>query len=632
MEPFSIHEVGAAAMLPPREILVSQWADENRVLTGGAAAERGQWHTRPYQREPMDVLSPGHPCRQVVLWSAAQLLKTEVLLNFIAFIADVDPGPVLVVEPRTEDAKALSKDRVAPMFRATPALRGKIAPVKSRDSNNTTLHKVLANGAGHITFTGAISPSGLAMRPIRYVLLDEVDRYPASAGSEGDPVSLAIQRTSEFQHNKKIVMASTPTIKGISRIALAWLESDQRDYFVPCPKCGHFQMLVFGDGTGPGLVWPEGKPAEAMYRCGGCQELIPHHQKAWMVERGEYRAQNPSSPIPGFRVSQLISPKKSWGEIAVEFLAAKKSPETLKAFLNTVLAELWEETHETPTDAHALWNRCEPFEAEAPDGVALITAGVDVQADRLEMEIVGWGRDEESWSIAYHVIPGDVTRNEVWDHLEGLLLAEYLHASGLPMRIVATCIDCGFKDATVLRFTRDRYNRRVYAIKGRAGESPIWPRKPSRKNQTPFFMIGVDAAKAAIYDRLKIGKPGPGHCHFPMGRDLEYFEQLTAEKKYTRYHNGFPKQEWRKPANARNEALDARNYAYAALYALYASGLKLAVHCDRFARMVEARRGSTRPATAAPAPRPDTSEPRTPAPSGRREDPWIPRRNWFGRS
>jgi len=390
-----------------------------------------------------------------------------VLLNFIAFIADIDPGPVLVVEPRTEDAKALSKDRVAPMFRATPALRGKIAPVKSRDSNNTTLHKVLASGAGHLTFTGAISPSGLAMRPIRYALLDEVDRYPASAGTEGDPVSLAIQRTSEFQHNKKIVMASTPTIKGISRIELAWRESDQRDYFVPCPKCGHFQVLVFGDGTGPGLVWPEGKPAEAMYHCTGCQESIPHHQKAWMVERGEYRAANPSSGIPGFRVSQLISPKKSWGEIAVEFLAAKKSPETLKAFLNTVLAELWEETHEVATDAHALWNRCEPFEAEAPDGVALITAGVDVQADRLEMEIAGWGRDEESWSIAYHVIPGDVTRNEVWDHLEGLLLSEYLHASGLPMRIVATCIDCGFKDATVLRFTRDRYNRRVYATKGR---------------------------------------------------------------------------------------------------------------------------------------------------------------------
>jgi phage terminase large subunit GpA-like protein len=632
MRPFLMSEIGAAMVLPPREVTVSQWADENRVLTGTSAAERGQWHTRPYQREPMDALSPSHPCRQVVLWSAAQMMKTEVLLNFIGFIADVDPGPVLVVEPRTEDAKALSKDRIAPMFRSTPALHGKIAPVKSRDSNNTTLHKVLANGAGHITITGAISPSGLAMRPIRYALLDEVDRYPASAGSEGDPTGLAVQRTAEFAHNKKIVMASTPTIKGISRIELSWAESDQRDYFVPCPKCGHFQMLVFGDGSGPGLVWPEGKSEDAMYRCAGCQELIPHHQKAWMVERGEYRAQNPSSPIPGFRLSQLISPKKSWGDIASEFLAAKKSPETLKAFKNTVLAELWEDTHEVPTDAHALWNRCEPFEAEAPEGVALITAGVDVQADRLEMEIVGWGRDEESWSIAYHVIPGDVMRNEVWDHLEGLLLSEYLHASGLPMRIVATCIDCGFKDATVLRFTRDRYNRRVYATKGRAGASPIWPRKPSRKNQTPFFMIGVDAAKVAIFDRLKIGKPGPGCCHFPIGRDLGYFEQLTAEKKFTRYHNGFPKQEWRKPANARNEALDARNYAYAALHALYASGLKLQVHCERFARMVQSRRGQSQTAIPAVASSPASSEPRTPAPVERGEGPWIPRCKWFGRN
>jgi phage terminase large subunit GpA-like protein len=248
------------------------------------------------------------------------------------------------------------------------------------------------------------------------------------------------------------------------------------------------------------------------------------------------------------------------------------------------------------------------------------------------LEIAGWGRDEESWSIAYHVIPGDVTRNEVWEHLEGLLVAEYLHASGLPMRIVATCIDCGFKDATVLHFTRDRYNRRVYATKGRAGESPIWPRKPSRKNQTPFFMIGVDAAKTAIYDRLKIREAGPGYCHFPIGRDLEYFEQLTAEKKFTRYHNGFPKQEWRKPANARNEGLDTRVLSYAALYALYASGLKLGVHCDRFARMVEARGGGNQSVTvAAPVPRPASAEPRTPPSSGRREDPWIPRRDWFGR-
>ncbi len=224
-----------------------------------------------------------------------------------------------------------------------------------------------------------------------------------------------------------------------------------------------------------------------------------------------------------------------------------------------------------------------------------------------------------------------MTRNEVWEHLEGLLLSEYLHASGLPMRIVAKCIDCGFKDATVLHFTRDRYNRRVYATKGRAGESPIWPRKPSRKNQTPFFMIGVDAAKTAIYDRLKLRDVGPGYCHFPIGRDLEYFEQLTAERKFTRYHNGFPKQEWRKPANARNEALDSRVLAYAALHALYASGLKLPVHCDRFARMVRTRRGET-PSNVPVATKPANTDRPGPPPTERGEDPWIPRRNWFERT
>ena len=301
--------------------------------------------------------------------------------------------------------------------------------------------------------------------------------------------------------------------------------------------------------------------------------------------------------------------------------------------MNTVLAELWEEHHEVPTDARALWNRCEPFEAEAPDGVALITAGVDVQADRLEVEIVGWGRDEESWSIAHHVIPGDVTRNEVWDHLEGLLLSECMHDSGQPLRIVAACIDCGFKDATVLRFTRDRYARRVYAVKGRAGESPIWPRKPSRKNQTPFFMVGVDAAKTALYDRLKIQEPGPGYCHFPIGRDQEYFDQLTAEKKYTRYHHGYPKQEWRKPPTARNEALDCRVYAYAALHALYASGLKLTVYCDRFAQMGRSRRKEMQsiPPAVVVAQAEQSERPvegRTPD----RADGWVPRRDWFGRS
>jgi phage terminase large subunit GpA-like protein len=590
MQVSDLAAVGAQALLPPEDITVSEWAEKHRRLTGSASSERGTWHTRPYQKEPMDVLSPSDPCREVVLMTCAQMMKTEVLLNFLGFIADVDPGPTLVVEPRTEDAKALSKDRLAPMFAATERLRGKLADVKSRDSDNTVLHKAFPNDSGHVTLTGAISPSGLAMRPIRYALLDEVDRYPLSAGTEGDPVTLAKRRTDEFAHNKKILLASTPTKIGSSRIHQAFLESDQREWYVPCPLCGEYQMLLMGDGTGAGLVWQEDKPETAHYRCAHCQGLIPHGKKAWMEERGKWVAHNPESKIPGFHINQLHG-KRSWGEIATEFVAAKKSPETLCAFVNTVLGELWEERSEVPPDAQGLFQRCETYGSECPAGVAIITAGVDVQADRLELEIVGWGVDEESWSLAYHAIPGDPSRTEVWNQLDELLLQVWKHPlTELPVH--AAAVDSGFKDAMVLRFCRDKFRRRVLATKGRTGDGPIWPRKPSRKLGTPFYMINVDAAKDSIYDRLKIEDPGAGFCHFPYGRDREYFDGLTSERKATRYRNGFPKREWRKGAGVRNEPLDCRVYAYAALHMLYLSGVRLNLVAERMTAALSERQAS----------------------------------------
>ena len=604
-------------MLPPAEITVSQWADENRRLSGTASAEKGQWKTRPYQREPMDVLSSSHPCRKTVWMCAAQTLKTEGLLNFLGYITDIDPGPVLVVEPRIEDAKALSKDRVAPMLKYSPCLRGKVADVKSRDSDNTTLHKAFTNGAGHITFAGAISPSGLAMRPIRYLLMDEVDRYPASAGTEGNPMYLAIRRTDEFEWNKKILICSTPTVKDASNVEREWLSSDQREWFVPCPLCEEFQALNLGDGSGPGLVWPEGNPKEAKYRCAHCGELIPHHKKAWMEERGEWRAQKPDSDIPGFHLSQLHSPKKAWGTIASDFEQAKKSPETLKAFMNTVLAELWEERHDVKLDAQALLQRCEPLGNVLPAGVCVLTAFTDVQADRLECEVVGWGRDEESWSIGYHVIPGDVTRPEVWNALDEVLLSQFPHASGLTLRITSAGIDSGYQDGSVLAFTRPRYNRRVFATKGGSGGAgPIWPRNPSNKDHTPFFVVGVDAAKDAIYDRLKVTEPGACYCHFSIGPnyDLEHFEQLTCEKKYTTYHNGYPKRVWKKPAGARNEAFDCRVGNYAILHGLYAAGMRLDAVADQIAQIVASQKDKKQT---------------TPKPESEPRERFIPRRNWF---
>jgi phage terminase large subunit GpA-like protein len=271
----------ADVVLPPPDITVSQWADDNRRLSSESAAERGEWRTdrAPYQRAIMDALSPSHPCEQVVLMSGAQLGKTSILENFIGHIIDLDLGPVLLVQPREADCEAFSKDRLAPMLRDRGALRGKVADARSRDSNNTILHKKFTGGS--IAMSAASSPAGLAMHSIRYCLLDEVDRYPASAGSEGDPVNLAITRTANFW-NRKIVLCSTPTVKGASRIEAAWQESNQQMDWATCPHCGTHQALRWAS-----VECPESDPEKAQYRCGHCGQMIGEHQKSWKLKHGE---------------------------------------------------------------------------------------------------------------------------------------------------------------------------------------------------------------------------------------------------------------------------------------------------------------------------------------------------------
>ena len=273
-----------AALEPPPKLTVSEWADLNRRLSSEASAEAGDWRTdrAPYQRALLDALTPNSPWERVVFMSSSQVGKTECLNSFVGYIIDRDPGPVLVVQPRVEDGEAWSKDRLAPMLRDTPCLHGKVADVRSRDANNRVLHKRFQGGS--ITIAGANSPAGLAMRPIRYVLLDEVDRYPPSAGTEGDPVSLAVKRSTTWW-NRKILLVSTPTVKGASRIESWWLRSNQQSYWVPCPECGAHQVLVW-----PSVEWPQGQPEDAKYRCAHCAALIPSHRKAWMLARGEWRA------------------------------------------------------------------------------------------------------------------------------------------------------------------------------------------------------------------------------------------------------------------------------------------------------------------------------------------------------
>lgn len=567
-----IHEAFCNGLRPPPTLAVSEWASRYRQLSSEASSERGQWRNRPFQAEPMDCLSPSHPAERVVLMCASQLMKTEILVNFVGYIIDQDPGPILVVEPREEDAKTLSKDRIAPMLRDTPQLAGKVADVRSRDAKNTTLHKNFQGG--HLTFVGAISPSGLAMRPIRYCLLDEVDRYPVSAGTEGDPVMLAIRRTDEFAWNKKILMASSPTIEGESRIALAYEESDQRKPYVPCPFCGEMQILHFS-----GLEWPNGKPEEAAYRCGSCRELIPHHRKAWMLANGKWVATKPSK-VPGFWISQLYSSRRTWGAIAEEFLEASKKQETLKVFVNTVLAETWKERGEAP-EWKRLHDRCEDYPlGKVPAGGLLLTAGVDVQKDRLEVLVKAWGRNFESWIIDRHVITGDTSREEVWKQLTAKLYESYEHENGAQMSLVQMAVDSGYETQSVYRWARRTADSRIMVVRGNPnGASSVPVSAPTAvdvnvngrkiKRGLKIYIVGSSHFKAELYGWLRQERPAAGEDypigwnHFPQ-LDEEFFKQLTAEQLVTRINrNKYRVHEWVK-TRERNEALDCAVYARAA--------------------------------------------------------------------
>jgi phage terminase large subunit GpA-like protein len=535
------------------------------MLSSEANAEPGRWRTNdaPYQRGIMDAMCD-EAIERIIVMSSAQVGKSEIILNIIGRHIDVDPCPMLWVLPTLDMAQAFSKDRLAPMVRDTPALRGKVGDAKAKDSESTILHKRFPGG--HLTLCGANSPASLASRPVRIVLKDEVDRYPKSAGTEGDPCKLADKRATTFW-NRKIVETSTPTVKGESRIEHAYMESDQRRYFVPCPHCKTMQTLKWS-----GVVWPEGRSDLATYTCEACGAEITDADKMGMLERGEWRATAEGIPgVAGFHLNELYSPWVTFGRMAQEFVEAKKLPETLQTWVNTALGETWE-VRGDGADEGALLARVEQYDAEVPAGAVVLTAAVDVQDDRLECEVVGWGTDWESWSVAYRVFYGDPARPQVWQDMDDYLLRSFQHESGAQMRIAATCVDTGgHHTQRAYDFCRPRFTRRVYAVKGASNTDAPLIGKPNTKNkgQCPLFTIGVHALKDLCFGRLRIETPGPGYCHFPADRDATYFDQLTAEHCVTRYVKGFARREWvKKQDSRRNEAWDLRVYNTAAVIIL----------------------------------------------------------------
>jgi phage terminase large subunit GpA-like protein len=547
------------AFAPPPDLKVSDWADQERKLSPEASAEPGQWITSraEYQRGIMDAFSETG-VEMVVVMSSAQVGKTEILNNVIGFHVAQDPSPMLVVQPTLDMAQTWSKDRLAPMLRDTPQLQGLVKDPRARDSGNTTLHKIFPGG--HITACGANSPSSLASRPVRIVLCDEVDRYPVSAGSEGDPVSLARKRASTFW-NRRIGLFSTPTNKGNSRIEAAFEESDKRFYFVPCPHCKHEQSLKWSC-----VQWEQDKPDSAQYACEECGSLWTDAERVRAIRHGKWSPTSEFKRVAGFHLSGLYSPWTPLDAAVREFLEAKKQPATLRVWVNTYLGETWEEQGEQ-VDDYAIAERREPFGDTLPMEVVLLTAGVDVQDDRLEVEIVGWGRDDESWSIDYRTVYGDPSSPAVWQDMDSILKQQFERDDGKILMVRAACVDSGGHHTnSVYNYVRPREGNRIFAIKGVGGEGKPLVGKPGRNNigKIKLFPIGVDTAKDVLFSRMRIAEPGPGYMHFPLSRSDEYFRQLTAEKLVTRYHKGFARREWVK-IRPRNEALDVRVYAMAAL-------------------------------------------------------------------
>jgi phage terminase large subunit GpA-like protein len=500
--------------------------------------------------------------------TSSQVGKTLIVKTVLGYHIDQDPCPILVLQPSLDMAETFSKDRFAPMIRDTPVLRDKIKDPRSRDSNNTILKKNFPGG--HLTMVGANSPTGLSARPIRIVVADEVDRFPMSAGTEGDPLSLALKRTSSF-HNRKYLTVSTPTDEGRSRIEKDYLLSDQRKYKCPCPECGHKQELVFDN-----LKWENKNPETAHMVCNECGVVIEESQKAFMVHNGEWVATNPLGKFHGFHISALYLLWVRWADIVEEFYEKKDQYETLKVFWNTTLGLPFANRGESP-EWEKIYDLRESYEVNSiPEPVRFLTASCDVQKNRIEIEVKGWGRDGQSWSIVHDVLPGDSALDRVDDYLN----KTWLHPSGNEIRIGWLGIDTGGdKTQQIYDWCRKHPNDRVFALKGASNLVAVAVGIPKdvdvnykgKKiyNGVKLWPVGVGMIKSEFYNRLQYrplldesgeitGYP-PGYCHYPE-YPPEWFKQMTAESLRWVIRQGRKVALWEKIPGQANEALDLNVY------------------------------------------------------------------------
>lgn len=556
---------------------VSEWAEKNRYLSSESAAEPGKWRNSraPYLKAIMDDLSPLSPVNEVVVMKGVQLGFTEAMLNIMGCYIDINPCPIMYVGPTKEMVEGLSKSRLEPMIDMCPTLRAKIPQARSRDSGNTILSKRFTGGIAFLV--GSNSASGMRSRPVLVLLLDEEDSYPLDVDGEGDPAALAKKRTSTFGDRKKVFENSTPTTEGASRIDRSFKTTDQRKLFLPCPHCQTMQTLEFDL-----LRWDKGQPETVKYKCNTCPEFIEERFKQYMLDRSEWRPTVPENIKPrrkGYHINSLYSPKGwlSWEQIATEWETAQETNDVnlLKVFVNTILGETWKEKGDVPPWEN-LYNRREDYNLNKPTKeVVFITAGVDVQGDRIEVEIVGWCRGKRSISLDYRVLIGNTEKVEVWDKLAEIVGETWQRADGLVMPLRMMAIDTGHNTTYVYEFCRRFDATKVIPIKGQDKQAVIYttPKKVDvtikgkAAGHIRLWHIGVSLVKSELYGwlRLEIREDGTvpaGYCHFPQ-YDQNYFKGLTGEQLEFKMVRGYKKYQWVKKF-ARNEPLDCRVYARAA--------------------------------------------------------------------
>ena len=571
----------------PEHLNVSTWADRHRVLPTKGAAEPGPWRTSrtPYLREIMDALSIDHPATDICFMAASQVGKTEVLLNWIGYVIDHAPAPMLVVQPTVDTAEKYSKQRIAPMIELSSRLKEKVPSARSRDSGNTTLVKDFPGGM--LVMTGSNAASSLASMPIKDLALDETDRYPNDVEDEGDPISLAEQRTVTFPRAKRY-KASTPGRKDTSHIAKEYDASSQAQYWVPCPHCKETQVLLFDH-----LAWDKGvddagrkvhKPETAVYMCQCCGEAIEERYKTWMLaeENGaHWRHRHPERPRLGYHINALYSPiglGLTWSAIAEKWLVACRDRAKLQPFINLQKGEPYED-HSDRVKGEDLKLRAEAWPIRTlPEGILALTLGVDVQKDRLALTLVGWGENERCAIVDSVELQGSPEQGAVWDELTQYRHRPVRNSFGIDLRIAMTAIDSGYATQRVYNYVYAHRHDNVIAVDGaKAVNRPILGR-PTRqdvknakgdvqKNGVLLWSVGTDTAKSALFARLdgdllpgverQLVAPAKRMVRFAAGLSDEYYEQLTAEVYDERSGR------WVK-IRARNEALDTWVYAYAA--------------------------------------------------------------------